>query len=92
MGEEKLNWKHVVALILNIVVWPGAGTWLLGKAKLGQLQMIAYFVGAVLVLSEGFGVTGSFATILGFVGMASLVASWVWGNYTLFKGLHEMYS
>ncbi len=92
MGDEKLNWKHIVGLLLNLLVWPGAGTWLLGKAKLGQLQMIAYFVGAILLLSEGFGVTGAFATLLGFVGLASLVASWIWGNYTLFSELHKTYS
>ncbi len=90
--EEKLRLKHILAFLLNLIVWPGTGTWLLGNSRLGALQMLAYFIGATLILSGGFGITGGLATILGFLGIGALLGGWAWGMYHLIKEFQKIYS
>ncbi len=89
---KKLDWKHVLALVLNLFIWPGTGTLVLGKSKLGLLQMLAYLISAILVLSGGFGISESIVTILGLVGVLSFLASWTWSAYTVIAELHSTYS
>jgi len=90
-SNSQIDWKHVVGLLLNFFIWPGTGTWLLGKSRLGQLQMLAYLVSSILILSGGFGITGTFLTLLGIVGLCALISSWAWSAYTVVKEIHSLY-
>ncbi|PIN80742.1 hypothetical protein COV11_03460 [Candidatus Woesearchaeota archaeon CG10_big_fil_rev_8_21_14_0_10_30_7] len=87
----KINWKHILAFVLNLLILPGAGVWMLGKGDLAKFHMIGWVLSALLISSGGFGLTGTLATIIGFVGIAGLFGSWVWSNYTLFVMIDQKY-
>ncbi|MGB0652592.1 MAG: hypothetical protein ACPGQL_05280 [Thermoplasmatota archaeon] len=66
----------IVALILNIMVWPGLGSLIAGE-QIGWAQGFLYLLGLFLTI---------FGWILfivgGFIGIALLIGVWIWGIVT----------
>ena len=57
-----------IAIILNMIFFPGVGTMIAGKVGIGVTQIVLAAVGCVMVLTGG----------LAFVGIPLIIGVWIW--------------
>ena len=62
----------IVALLLNLLIWPGLGSLIASRIGVGLAQGFLFLLGVILIV-----------TVLGMiVGIPLVIAMWVWGLVT----------
>jgi hypothetical protein len=69
-GAGKSKVLAIIAMILNVLIFPGLGTLIAGKIKVGIWQVLITVVGAIIWL------------VYGDIGAALIFASWIWSIVT----------
>jgi len=85
--------RAIIALILNIVLWPGLGSVVGGRIKVGIIQMVTYiiavFMFAIPITVSAIVDISTVYSIVAIVGVVAMITIFIWGIITGVKIIKE---